>query len=58
MEQNEIIENKKSINGDNIEEITERIIKFMLKEKASIEDIKIVTNKSVEEIKRIGGLVD
>lgn len=49
---------KKSINGEDIEEVTVRIIKYLLSKNVAIEDIQIITNKSVEEIKRIGGLSD
>ena len=49
-------DNDKVVNGDDIEEATERIVKFMLDEGASLEDIKIVTDRSEEEIRRIGGL--
>ena len=51
-------EKKSSPNGTNMEEITVRIIKCMLEENVSMEDIQYITKKSVEEIKRIGGLAD
>lgn len=63
MEQTNILEKeevkkKKSPNGDNIEEITIRLIKFMLKENVPMEDIQHITKKSVEEIRKIGELSD
>ena len=52
------LENKKGPNSDNIEEITVRMIKIMLEGNVPMEDIQHITKKSVEEIKRIGGLSD
>ncbi|MBQ8681898.1 MAG: hypothetical protein IJ509_03200 [Bacilli bacterium] len=49
---------KESLNGNDIEEVTARIIKFMLEENVSMDIIKDITEKSVEEIKEIGELSD
>lgn len=49
---------KKSPNGDNIEEITIRVVKTLLEENVPMEDIQYITKKSVEEIKKIGELSD
>ena len=51
-------ETKEKINGDNIDETMVRIIKFMLEENISMDIIEDITEKSVEEIKEIGGLSD
>lgn len=58
MSQTNRLENKKRPNSDNIEEITVRMIKIMLEGNVPMEDIQHITKKSVEEIKRIGGLSD
>ena len=58
MSQTNRLENKKGPNSDNIEEITVRMIKIMLEGNVPMEDIQHITKKSVEEIKRIGGLSD
>ena len=58
MSQTNELENKKGPNSDNIEEITVRMIKIMLEGNVPMEDIQHITKKSVEEIKRIGGLSD
>lgn len=49
---------EQSINGNNMEEIVERVIKFMLEEGYSLEVIKDITEKEIDEIKEIAGLKD
>ncbi|MCI6266571.1 MAG: hypothetical protein ACI4P7_00860 [Bacilli bacterium] len=43
---------------DDMEKITIDCIKFMLKNKMPLEDIQHITKKSLDEIKRIGGIDD
>ena len=47
---------KININGDNKEEIIERIIRFMFAEGYSLEEIEDITEKDLDYIKKIIGL--
>lgn len=48
----------KTINGNNMEEIVIRVVKFMLEEGYSLDVIKDITEIDIEKIKEIEGLVD
>lgn len=50
------VKNKRS--DAEMEEITIRIIKFMLKEGVPLKDIQHLSKKSIKEIKQIGGLTE